>query len=27
VKVLPNWRRNVQALRRLGYTLPEERRR
>jgi GTPase len=27
VKVLPNWRRNVQALRRLGYTLPEEGRR
>jgi GTP-binding protein Era len=27
VKVLPNWRRNAQALRRLGYTLPEERRR
>jgi GTPase len=27
VKVLPNWRRNVQSLRRLGYTLPEEGRR
>jgi GTP-binding protein Era len=27
VKVLPNWRRNAQSLRRLGYTLPEERRR
>ena len=27
VKVLPNWRRNVQALRRLGYSLPEEGRR
>ena len=27
VKVLPNWRRNAQALRRLGYALPEERRR
>jgi GTPase len=27
VKVLPNWRRSVQALRRLGYSLPEERRR
>lgn len=27
VKVLPNWRRNAQALRRLGYTLPEEGRR
>ena len=27
VKVLPNWRRNVQSLRRLGYTFPEERRR
>ena len=27
VKVLPNWRRNVQALRRLGYALPEEGRR
>jgi GTP-binding protein Era len=25
VKVLPNWRRNVQSLRRLGYSLPEER--
>jgi GTPase len=25
VKVLPNWRRNLQALRRLGYALPEER--
>jgi GTP-binding protein Era len=25
VKVLPNWRRNVQSLRRLGYPLPEER--
>jgi GTP-binding protein Era len=24
VKVLPNWRRNVQSLRRLGYTLPQE---
>jgi GTP-binding protein Era len=24
VKVLPNWRRNAQSLRRLGYTLPEE---
>jgi GTP-binding protein Era len=24
VKVLPNWRRNVQSLRRLGYTLPHE---
>ena len=27
VKVLPNWRRNAQSLRRLGYALPEERRR
>ena len=27
VKVLPNWRRNAQALRRLGYSLPEEGRR
>jgi GTPase len=27
VKVLPNWRRNAQSLRRLGYTLPEERHR
>jgi GTP-binding protein Era len=27
VKVLPNWRRNAQSLRRLGYTVPEERRR
>ena len=27
VKVLPNWRRNVHSLRRLGYMLPEERRR
>jgi GTP-binding protein Era len=27
VKVLPNWRRNAQALRRLGYALPEEGRR
>jgi GTPase len=25
VKVLPNWRRNASALRRFGYTLPEER--
>jgi GTP-binding protein Era len=24
VKVLPNWRRNVQSLRRLGYALPQE---
>lgn len=24
VKVLPNWRRNAQSLRRLGYTLPQE---
>ena len=24
VKVLPNWRRNARALRRFGYTLPEE---
>jgi GTP-binding protein Era len=27
VKVLPNWRRNAQSLRRLGYPLPEQRRR
>ncbi|HEU5186662.1 MAG TPA: GTPase Era [Gemmatimonadaceae bacterium] len=27
VKVLPNWRRNVHSLRRLGYALPEEPRR
>jgi GTP-binding protein Era len=27
VKVLPNWRRNAQSLRRLGYALPEEGRR
>jgi GTP-binding protein Era len=27
VKVLPNWRRNATALRRLGYSLPEEGRR
>jgi GTPase len=27
VKVLPNWRRDAQSLRRLGYTRPEERRR
>lgn len=24
VKVLPNWRRNIQSLRRLGYALPQE---
>ena len=27
VKVLPNWRRNTESLRRLGYTVPEEGRR
>lgn len=27
VKVLPNWRRNAQALRRFGYRVPEERKR
>ncbi len=27
VKVLPNWRRNIHSLRRLGYALPEEPRR